>query len=157
MCVFACVRAYSNASVSVPRCRPLLSWPETSPCQTPVGTWGDRQAAQRRCRVDGEGKEKERERGKNEGKEKGDWRRRIRQLFTAISGGQQQSELRSLSASGGTIEFTFHVCHSLSLSLSAPSLASLLQSNITHFSPFLRQFFVCHIVPLFRQRGLRRN
>lgn len=32
-CVRACVRAYLNASVSEPRCRPLLSWLEK---QTPV-------------------------------------------------------------------------------------------------------------------------
>lgn len=33
VCVLVCVRAYLNASVSVPRCRPLLSWLEK---QTPV-------------------------------------------------------------------------------------------------------------------------
>lgn len=67
--------------------------------------------------TEGKGKRMERKREgkrkKNERrKKKGNWGGRIRQLFTAISGGQQQSKLRSLSASGGTIQFTFHlICH----------------------------------------------
>lgn len=36
VCVGVCVHAYLNASVSVPRCRPLLSWPQTSLRQPPI-------------------------------------------------------------------------------------------------------------------------
>lgn len=69
------------------------------------------------------GKENER-RGEEERKKKGVGRRRIRQLFTAISGGQQQSKLRSLSASGGAIQFTFHLSHTHSLFLQSPGSSS---------------------------------
>lgn len=85
------------------------------PKQTPVKppAHGERQAgrtAEMRGGRWGKGKQR-RGRKREKKEEKGDWRRRIRQLFTAISGGQPQSELRSLSASGGTIQFTFHLCH----------------------------------------------
>ena len=53
VCVCARVHAYLNASVSVPRCWPLLSWPHTSLCQRPIpppSTREDRQGAQQRRR-----------------------------------------------------------------------------------------------------------
>lgn len=75
-------------------------------------TQRDRRRARQRSGV-GEAVRKKRE---SRGKRRKDERRnRIIQLLTAVTGGQQQSELRSLSASVGAIVFTSHDCRLLLL------------------------------------------
>lgn len=97
-----CVRFCARVLVSVPRCRPDSSWSKPSPCQRPLDT--KRQAESRVKRWGG---------WSGEERTGGEWRHRIIHLLTAISGGQQQSEPRSLSASGGAIVFTSHHCRRL--------------------------------------------
>ena len=103
LCVFV------HSKVSVPRCRPFSSWSKTSPCQRQGDT--KRQAESPATKYLGwSGGTKRKSRGK---RRKGEWKNRIIQLLTAVTGGQQQSGLRSLSASGGAIVFTSHRCRLL--------------------------------------------